>query len=71
MSSVNDIPKGWMETTLEKVASKIIDYRGKTPKKLGGDWDLNGNYRALSAKSVGIDAPPTQTMARDWSHFIP
>ena len=44
--------KGWIETTLEKVASKIIDYRGKTPKKLGGDWALNGNYRALSAKSV-------------------
>ena len=52
MEVENNIPKGWMETTLEKVASKIIDYRGKTPKKLGGDWDLNGNYRALSAKSV-------------------
>lgn len=53
MSSANDnIPEGWVETSLGKVASKIIDYRGKTPKKLGGDWDLNGEFRALSAKSV-------------------
>ena len=46
------LPKGWVETTLGEVVSKIIDYRGKTPKKLGGDWDINGKYRALSAKSV-------------------
>src|SRR3989338_6524688 len=45
-------PKGWKETTLGEVAEKIIDYRGKTPKKLGGDWSSNGKYRALSAKSV-------------------
>ncbi|MGN4271787.1 restriction endonuclease subunit S [Bacillus cereus group sp. BCN115] len=30
----------------------IIDYRGKTPKKLGGDWAQNGNYRAISAKNI-------------------
>lgn len=29
----------------------IIDYRGKTPKKLGSDWSAHG-YRALSAKNI-------------------
>ena len=41
MEVENNIPKGWMETTLEKVASKIIDYRGKHPKnwrRLGFKW---------------------------------
>lgn len=30
----------------------IIDYRGKTPKKLGGDWAKKGKYRAISAKNI-------------------
>ncbi len=30
---------------------KIIDYRGKTPKKLGGDWTEYG-IRTISAKNV-------------------
>ncbi|MCD8032175.1 MAG: restriction endonuclease subunit S [Bacteroides sp.] len=41
---------------LSKTLKKIIDYRGKTPKKLGGDWSENG-YRALSAlnvKTIGL-----------------
>ena len=29
----------------------VIDYRGKTPKKLGSDWATKG-YRALSAKNI-------------------
>ena len=33
------------------VISTVIDYRGKTPKKLGGDWSDSG-YRALSAKNI-------------------
>lgn len=36
----------------------VIDYRGKTPKKLGGDWSTRG-YRALSANNVktsGLDS---------------
>jgi type I restriction enzyme S subunit len=33
------------------VTSNVIDYRGKTPKKLGGDWS-NSGYRALSAKNI-------------------
>lgn len=27
----------------------VIDHRGLTPKKLGGDW-ANSGYRAISAK---------------------
>ena len=36
---------------LEDVISKVIDYRGKTPKKLGGDWKEKGK-RVISAKNV-------------------
>ena len=38
-------------TLLRKCLEKIIDYRGKTPKKLGSDW-TNQGYRALSAINV-------------------
>jgi len=31
--------------------NKVIDYRGKTPKKLGGDWTESG-YRVISALNV-------------------
>lgn len=41
----------WNEYTVENVVSTIIDYRGKTPKKLGGDWSDSG-YRAFSAKNI-------------------
>ena len=37
--------------TLEEIVDKVIDYRGKTPKKLGGDWSHSG-HRALSAKNI-------------------
>jgi len=43
--------KEWKETTLGEVVDKVIDYRGKTPKKLDGDWSAWG-YRALSAKNI-------------------
>ena len=36
---------------LGKVIKKIIDYRGKTPKKLGGDW-VDSGIRVISAKNV-------------------
>ncbi len=36
---------------LGEVISKVIDYRGKTPKKLGGDWAETGK-RVISAKNV-------------------
>lgn len=41
----------WKECCLGDVVSLIIDHRGLTPKKLGGDWAEDG-YRALSAKNV-------------------
>lgn len=41
----------WKQLTLGELSELIIDYRGKTPKKLGGDWANNG-YRALSAKNI-------------------
>ena len=41
----------WKKYTVADVISTVIDYRGKTPKKLGGDWSDSG-YRALSAKNI-------------------
>ncbi|MBT3825099.1 MAG: restriction endonuclease subunit S [Candidatus Marinimicrobia bacterium] len=40
--------------TLSNCLKKIIDYRGKTPKKLGGDWS-NSGYRAISANNVKFE----------------
>lgn len=37
--------------TLDDIVSLVIDYRGKTPKKLGSDWSESG-IRALSAKNI-------------------
>ena len=42
----------WNTRALGDIVSLIIDYRGKTPKKLGGDWSESGGYRALSAKNI-------------------
>lgn len=41
----------WKTLRLGDIVSLVIDHRGKTPKKLGGDWSESG-YRALSAKTV-------------------
>ena len=41
--------------SLEECLEKVIDYRGRTPKKLGKDWVENGEYRALSANNVKFD----------------
>ena len=41
----------WKEVPLSEIVSLIIDYRGKTPKKLGGDWSTQG-IQALSAKNI-------------------
>lgn len=40
-----------MKCKLGDIQKEIIDYRGKTPKKLGGDWSKTG-IRALSAKNI-------------------
>lgn len=46
-----EIPEGWKLETLDSNIDTIIDHRGKTPKKMGGDWVEDGII-ALSAKSV-------------------
>ena len=44
---------GWEKSSLANLIQKVIDYRGKTPLKLGGDWEENNvGYRALSAKNI-------------------
>ena len=50
-SELGMIPEGWSVKKLEKIVSEIIDYRGKTPKKLGSDWSDSG-VMAISAKNV-------------------
>lgn len=37
--------------SLSEVIELLIDYRGKTPKKLGGDWSSTG-HMAISAKNI-------------------
>ncbi|MDF2605841.1 MAG: restriction endonuclease subunit [Bacillales bacterium] len=37
--------------TLGNCISKVIDYRGKTPKKMGGNW-VNSGVKVISAKNV-------------------
>ena len=44
----------WIKLPLGEITDIVIDYRGKTPKKLGGDWSKSG-YRALSAKTLKQD----------------
>lgn len=41
----------WKEYRLGEIVDLVIDYRGKTPLKLGGEWTSSG-YRALSAKNI-------------------
>ena len=41
----------WKRFALGDITELVIDHRGKTPKKLGGDWS-NSGYRALSAKNI-------------------
>ena len=50
-SELGLIPQGWAVKQLGEIISEIIDYRGKTPKKLGGDWAEEG-IMALSAMNV-------------------
>jgi type I restriction enzyme S subunit len=50
-SRIGDIPHGWAVGTIDEATSLIIDYRGKTPKKMGSDWSATG-IPAVSAKNV-------------------
>jgi len=48
-----EVPEGWEVKELATCISTIIDYRGKTPKKLDDDWSDNVNdIIALSARHV-------------------
>ena len=48
---LGDIPKEWHIINFFEFVNKIIDFRGRTPKKLGVDWG-NGTILALSANNV-------------------
>jgi len=50
-SELGLIPEGWEVKQLDDIVLEIIDYRGKTPKKLGGDWSESG-ILAISAKNI-------------------
>jgi len=38
--------------SLGDILTLIMDFRGKTPKKLGMDWSSNGEIAAISAKNI-------------------
>lgn len=50
-SELGIIPRGWEVSEIDTLTELIIDYRGKTPKKLGREWSEKG-ITALSAKNV-------------------
>lgn len=50
-SELGPIPEGWAVKALGVVAGEVIDYRGKTPSKLGGKWASSG-IPALSALNI-------------------
>src|SRR5690625_2462717 len=43
--------RDWKESGLLELIESIVDFRGRTPKKLGLDWSKDG-YLALSALNV-------------------
>lgn len=48
-----EVPEGWEVDKLDSYIERIIDYRGRTPKKLNYDWSENPNdIIALSAKHL-------------------
>jgi type I restriction enzyme S subunit len=50
-TTVGVIPADWATTSIVEAAPKIIDYRGRTPRKLGMEWG-GGDIPALSARNV-------------------
>jgi type I restriction enzyme S subunit len=50
-SLLGEIPKGWEVASLGSLLELIIDYRGKTPLKLGMNWSEVG-IKAISARNV-------------------
>lgn len=47
----NQITQNWQRDNLENLLDILVDHRGITPKKLGGDWLASG-IPALSAKNI-------------------
>ncbi|HDY8020641.1 TPA: restriction endonuclease subunit S [Vibrio vulnificus] len=50
-TELGEIPEDWNLITVLDLARNIIDYRGRTPKKLGMEWG-GGSIVALSAGNV-------------------
>ena len=50
-TEVGVIPEAWEVLPISQVSQNIIDYRGRTPRKLGMDWG-GGGIPALSARNV-------------------
>lgn len=50
-SELGKIPVGWEVAPLGELIEKLMDFRGRTPKKLGMDWG-GGAIPALSANNV-------------------
>ncbi len=51
LTEVGVIPEDWETRTIADVSRNILDYRGRTPRKLGMDWG-GGDIPALSARNV-------------------
>ena len=50
-TDVGVIPEGWDVVSIIQASSQIMDYRGRTPKKLGMEWG-GGDIPALSAGNI-------------------
>jgi type I restriction enzyme S subunit len=50
-SELGEIPVGWGVAALGELIERLMDFRGRTPKKLGMDWG-DGDIPALSANNV-------------------
>lgn len=50
-SELGEIPVDWTVAPLGELIEKLMDFRGRTPKKLGMDWG-GGDIPALSANNV-------------------
>jgi len=50
-TALGEIPVAWEVTNFFEHIINILDFRGKTPKKIGMDWG-NGDIPALSANNV-------------------
>lgn len=51
MSFPNELPRGWKLESIISSVTLIMDYRGRTPRKLGMGWG-DGTIMSLSARNV-------------------